>query len=241
MYLAPFKANGKPLQVQGFLSAFERTARRNAATLSALSAYGVALVGLDPAMTLVYRQEYAKLLGDRAPQVMLPQEWLASLPQGQDAAERSAQAPFHLLAHCTEKTNAPAAVGLWQTVFARHGLSLTVADSGCCGMSGTYGHEARNVETSRIIYAQSWDAIVQRHPGALTDTSPSKRGQASDMRHADAVPVAARGTASALSPVLLADGYSCRSQVDRLAGRTLAHPLQALLTVMRTRSNQSKP
>ncbi len=241
VYLAPFKANGKPLQVQGFLSAFERTARRNAATLSALSAYGVALVGLDPAMTLVYRQEYAKLLGDRAPQVMLPQEWLASLPQGQDAAERSAQAPFHLLAHCTEKTNAPAAVGLWQTVFARHGLSLTVADSGCCGMSGTYGHEARNVETSRIIYAQSWDAIVQRHPGALTDTSPSKRGQASDMRHADAVPVAARGTASALSPVLLADGYSCRSQVDRLAGRTLAHPLQALLTVMRTRSNQSKP
>ncbi|MCO6716956.1 hypothetical protein KQH23_31505, partial [Streptomyces sp. CHB19.2] len=61
VFLAPYRANGKPLQVQGFLGAFERTARRNAAQLASLAGFGVKLVGLDPAMTLVYRQEYAKV------------------------------------------------------------------------------------------------------------------------------------------------------------------------------------
>ncbi|MFP3656181.1 hypothetical protein, partial [Burkholderia sp. SIMBA_052] len=32
--------------------------------------------------------------------------------------------------------------------------------AGCCGMSGTYGHEARNLATSKAIYAQSWAAHV---------------------------------------------------------------------------------
>jgi Fe-S oxidoreductase len=32
---------------------------------------------------------------------------------------------------------------------------------------------------------------------------------------------------------LLADGYSCRSQVKRKEGVTILHPLQALLAVVR--------
>jgi len=32
---------------------------------------------------------------------------------------------------------------------------------------------------------------------------------------------------------LLADGYSCRSQVKRKDGATILHPLQALLAVVR--------
>ncbi len=226
VYLAPFKANGKPLQVQGFLSTFERTARRNAITLSTLEAFGVPLVGLDPAMTLVYRQEYVKLLGKQAPQVLLPQEWLASLTPTVDMADPRAAMSYHLLAHCTEKTNAPAAVIQWQVAFERHGLTLTVADSGCCGMSGIYGHETRNIETSKIIYAQSWSTIIQRHPLAPA-TTPTSLPDASVM-----------GDRS-VAPVLLADGYSCRSQVERLAGRMLAHPVQALLDVLRTRAAQS--
>jgi Fe-S oxidoreductase len=60
VWLAPFRPNGKPLQVQGFLSAFDQAARRNAQMLSTLARSAIPLVGLDPAMTLVYRQEYLK-------------------------------------------------------------------------------------------------------------------------------------------------------------------------------------
>ncbi|MCO6058056.1 FAD-binding oxidoreductase [Pseudomonas sp. MOB-449] len=194
--LAPYLPNGKPLQVLGFIGAFEKAARKNASMLNELGGQGVKLVGLDPAMTLVYRQEYRKLLGDQAPDVLLPQEWLI---QALDDAHHPAPATgddYYLLGHCTEKTNAPAATALWPEVFRRLGLNLRMASVGCCGMSGTYGHEAANRGTSEKIYDLSWRSIVE---------GPAGKAQ------------------------LLANGYSCRSQADRLSGIALSHPVQALL------------
>ncbi|VVP80946.1 hypothetical protein PS914_02186 [Pseudomonas fluorescens] len=191
VFLAPYSANGKPLHVQGFLGAFAKAAIRNATQLKALADCGVSLVGLDPAMTLVYRQEYQKVPGlNDCPKVLLPQEWLVdALPEN----PHTATGTFRLLAHCTEKTNVPASSAQWETVFARLGLKLMTEASGCCGMSGTYGHESRNQDTSRTIFEQSWAGKLD------------KKGEA------------------------LATGYSCRSQVKRLADRQLRHPLEVVL------------
>lgn len=205
VYIAPFAANGKPLQVQGFLKAFEQAAHFNARSLRELHQYQIPLVGLDPAMTLVYRQEYVKTLGeDQAPAVLLPQEWLVEvLVQSAVSAD---EGTYYFLPHCTEKTNEPGSVGLWQTIYARVGLRLQVQASGCCGMSGTYGHETQNAETSEVIYRQSWGPLVARLNGA---------GR------------------------LLADGYSCRSQVKRKDGQLVLHPLQALLRILRDTATPS--
>jgi FAD/FMN-containing dehydrogenase/Fe-S oxidoreductase len=160
--VAPFVANGKPLHVHGFLKAFQRTAEKNAALLQKLATYGVPLIGLDPSMTLTYRFEYAKALGqDKAPKVQLVQEWLA----GQKTPLRGVKPDqknggFKLLAHCTERTNAAPSIRDWQSVFAAFGQSLTPVDVGCCGMAGTYGHEAANLATSRRIYGLSWSQVV---------------------------------------------------------------------------------
>lgn len=198
IYLAPFSANGKPLQVQGFLKAFETTAARSSKALVALQRTGITLVGLDPAMTLVYRQEYTKIKGAEAPNVLLPQEWLASL-QTKNVDPINGQT-FKFLPHCTEKTNEPGSPALWQQAFSAMGLKLQIIASGCCGMSGTYGHETRNVKTSEVIYGQSWQPLIERHDNDGT---------------------------------LVADGYSCRSQVKRLDGEVLMHPLQVLLDQLR--------
>ncbi|GFM80107.1 FAD-linked oxidase [Pseudomonas cichorii] len=195
VYLAPFAPNGKPLQVQGFLAAFEKAASFNSQSLRKLEAYGIPLVGLDPAMTLVYRQEYSKTLGsENVPTVLLPQEWLAA--QLEESGQVQSGETYYFLPHCTEKTNEPGSVGLWQKAFARTGLKLEVLSSGCCGMSGTYGHETRNAKHSDTIYSQSWQPLVARHNG---------EGR------------------------LVADGYSCRSQVKRQDGQVVQHPLQILL------------
>ncbi|MBU9125172.1 FAD-binding oxidoreductase [Burkholderia multivorans] len=207
VWLAPLAPNGKALHVQGFLRAFERAAIRNATQLAALSCAGVALVGVDPAITLTYRQEYRKVPGlHDVPPVALPQEWLLDvLPDVKGNTQADTQAgdaarAYRLLPHCTEKTNAPDSGKQWVQVFARRGLRLQVQPAGCCGMSGTYGHEARNVDTSRTIYAQSWAAHVD---------APEPAGEA------------------------LATGYSCRSQVKRISARQLRHPLQVLLDQVR--------
>jgi Fe-S oxidoreductase len=208
VFVAPFMPGGKPLHVQGFLQRFRRTAERNAATLSALGGSGVPLVGLDPAMTLVYRQEYRKLPGSRnLPAVLLPQEWLITALKTQ-SPRNVTKKKFRLLPHCTERTNAPAATASWKVVFDAAGLELAMPASGCCGMSGTYGHEARNYETSKTIFAQSWKKHVDACGDHAEDEEPA---------HEE----------------LLATGYSCRSQVKRLDGRQLRHPVAALLDAYR--------
>ncbi|WP_323160288.1 D-2-hydroxyglutarate dehydrogenase YdiJ [Pseudomonas fluorescens] len=189
VYLAPFSANGKPLHVQGFLSAFNRAALRNAGQLRALAEIGVPLVGLDPAMTLVYRQEYLKVPGmEKCPEVALVQEWLLNVMP--EPVDRRREETFRLLAHCTEKTNAPAATRQWEQVFERVGLKLTTQATGCCGMSGTYGHEARNRQTSSVIYEQSWakqiEAPVEKGEALATGyscRSQVKRQADQQLRH----------------------------------------------------------
>ncbi|WP_084632140.1 D-2-hydroxyglutarate dehydrogenase YdiJ [Oceanospirillum maris] len=204
VFIAPFKPNGKPLHVHGMMNQFGRAAADNSEMLRALSETGVPLVGIDPSMTLTYRQEYTKALpeGD-APDVLLLQEWLVSQiatleTHGQHDQQEASQEVF-LLAHCTEKTNAAATIKMWQQVYAALGFKLTLQASGCCGMSGTFGHETANLDTSKTIYSQSWSGIIN-------DTE--KQGR------------------------LVATGYSCRSQVKRLDDQHVPHPLQWLLRVL---------
>lgn len=177
--LAPYLPNGKPLQVHGFSRQFEATARRNACMLNALAATGVPLIGIDPAMTLTYRAEYRQALGDMpSPPVSLLQEWLGqALPATVPPAK---QDTYHLLPHCTERTNAPAAMSDWVGVFAALGHQLKVLPSGCCGMAGTFGHEASNRPLSEDIYRLSWAPPVGRHKdsGTLMASGYSCRCQA---------------------------------------------------------------
>jgi len=178
--VAPFKPNGKPLQVHGFLKAFTKAADANATLLNGLASSGIPLLGLDPAMTLTYRGEYQKVLGTNAPKVYLVQEWLAAQKELLANNKEKFQAgDYLLLAHCTEKTNAVSSVKDWQTVFSQLGQTLKVIETGCCGMSGTFGHEAVNVETSKKIYQLSWSDVINNpaNTGKLTATGYSCRSQ----------------------------------------------------------------
>lgn len=178
--LAPFKPNGKALHVHGFLHAFAKAADVNATYLNGLASAKIPMIGVDPAMTLTYRFEYKKILGDTAPQVLLIQEWLAkqSVHLQQFSSKIKAD-EFTLLAHCTEKTNALSSIKEWQQIFSALGNKLSVVETGCCGMSGTFGHEAANLETSKTIFALSWQKIVQNPANAnrLTATGYSCRSQ----------------------------------------------------------------
>ena len=67
----------------------------------------------------------------------------------------------------------------WQAVFAAAGGTLRVLPSGCCGMAGTYGHEAEHRATSEQIYAMGWSKQVARwaRSGRLLATGYSCRSQ----------------------------------------------------------------
>ncbi|KDB46094.1 D-2-hydroxyglutarate dehydrogenase YdiJ, partial [Glaesserella parasuis] len=159
----PFNPTGKAQHIKGFLHKFANTARTQAELLNRVAKLGIAMVGVDPALTLIYREEYRQILKDDCGEfkVLLAHEWLlAQLKNGSlDHCKKSAETdrlPWHLFAHCTESTSLPNSLKEWQQIFAHFGETLTEENIGCCGMAGTFGHETKHLAMSKGIYAQSW-------------------------------------------------------------------------------------
>lgn len=198
----PFRSNGKGLHIKGFLGAFRRAAARNVRLLQTAADFGVPLVGLEPAVTLTYRDEYPHELPEACAglRVELLQEYLcahsAELSESCAPTLGESRASFELFGHCTERTFAPQSGQAWQRVFQAAGLSLELADVGCCGMCGVFGHEAEHLAESKGVYAMSWGKALSQQAAA--------------------------------NGLMLATGHSCRSQVKRFSDFTPRHPVQVL-------------
>ncbi|GAA0849401.1 FAD-binding and (Fe-S)-binding domain-containing protein [Marinobacter szutsaonensis] len=180
VWLLPFHPNGKPLHVHGFLKQFEAIAGRHSNLLNSYTKYDIPLVGIDPSMTLAFRSEYRKYVGPDVPKVMLPQEFLAArIGQLSPGFKLRAEEQVALMGHCSEKTNAAGSMDQWRQVFAALGIGIRIETTGCCGMAGTYGHETRNIETSRAIYDLSWGPKIStlKDCGTILATGYSCRSQ----------------------------------------------------------------
>ena len=160
VYVAPLFPNGKTMQVKGFLSQFSRLVHKNTAYLTQLTTLDIPLVGIDPSITLTYRDEYQKVTGVNLG-VQLPQEWLVTLLRKLPVKVNTDKETYYLLSHCTEKTACVAAEEQWQAIFAAFGCELKPLPAGCCGMAGAYGHEVEHVVLSRKLFEMDW----QRHLG----------------------------------------------------------------------------
>nr|WP_255699935.1 FAD-binding and (Fe-S)-binding domain-containing protein [Jiella avicenniae] len=177
------QANGKALHVLGKLDRFEATARRALAREAELVTSGMPLVGIEPAVNCLHADEYRELRKAPSPVVSV-EAFLASEIAVGRIAPRTGQgsASFALFQHCTGKTADPASTGRWLAIFRHLGLDLDPEDTGCCGMSGFFGHEAPNAEMSKKLFAMSWQPKLARHaPGTALATGFSCRCQAKRM------------------------------------------------------------
>ncbi|MCE2573217.1 D-2-hydroxyglutarate dehydrogenase YdiJ [Motilimonas eburnea] len=162
--ILPFKPNGKPQHIKGFLQDFAKTAKNAADFLNQIAQLNIPMIGTDPALVLCYRDEYNKALGDDRGQfkVELFQEWLTPrLAELEPFA--ASNMTFYLFGHCTEKTNLPNSTADWQQIFTAFGAQLKPVSVGCCGMAGTYGHDAKQYENSKGIYSLSWQQELAKH------------------------------------------------------------------------------
>ena len=165
VFVPPYIPNGKGLHVKGFLQRFKKLVTKNQSYLQKLSNYGVPLLGIDPSVTLTYRNEY-QTIAKNTVRVELLQEWLASIVETAKFPKYHSQHVFKLFSHCTEKTALSQTNQLWQKIFSRMGLTLEIVETGCCGMAGTYGHETEHLENSQGIYNLSWATPVEQHDPA---------------------------------------------------------------------------
>ena len=201
--LLPFKPNGKAQHVKGFLSRFANTANSSSEFLNQVAKLNIPMLGMDASMVLCYRDEYAKILGDKRGDftVLLAHEWLLSFIKQDQTVKlenKNTQTTYKLFAHCTEKTALVNSENEWLDIFTHFGLTLEKVSVGCCGMAGTYGHEKSNLANSKGLFDLSWQPKL----------------------------------AKLENEQILATGFSCRSQVKRLTELKARHPVEALVAIL---------
>ncbi len=205
---------GRTYLATGMVAAARREARRTLEALAPYVARGLPVIGLEPSCLLGLRDEFRTLLpGDGsaalASAAMTFEEFLI---RERDAGrltlplERSPHARALVHGHCHQKAFGamPAVVAALRLV---PGLEVETIASGCCGMAGAFGYEARHLETS-LKMAEL--ALLPAVRGAAADTvivadGTSCRHQIRDGAGRSAVHVA-RVLAAALRRPSAADG-----------------------------------
>jgi len=151
--LLEYQPSGKVFHVRGNLQSFKNTALANTAWLKPVHNAGIPIVGLEPATTLLWRDEYLYETGEEhCIPVMLPQEWLIT----QDLSSLQLQGRWRLFPHCIEKAQAFESQKQWKCVFEELGAELELIETACCGMGGLFGHEREHQQQSLTIWEQHW-------------------------------------------------------------------------------------
>jgi len=195
VFTAPISENGKALHVRGYGVAFNATARKATRDLSDFARTGASLIGIEPAVVMLYRQEYESLPSSSSYRVSSIDEFLFDHLDRLPSSDRPTdERTYRLFLHCTEKTAEPRTAERWRVIFSTMGGRVEVVRAGCCGMAGLFGHEAENFGKSRKLFDMSWADHI------------SDDGS-----------------------IVLATGYSCRTQAQRFHGGHFRHPIEVIL------------
>lgn len=151
--LLEYKPSGKAFHIRGNLKAFNKIAHQNFRWLKPVMNAGIPIVGIEPATTLLWRNEYPRSIGKRIKlPVMLPQEWLIH----ENLSTIKIQGNWRLFPHCIEKASSKEHQLLWQQLFSNLGANLEIIKTACCGMGGLFGHEREHQQQSHTIWEQHW-------------------------------------------------------------------------------------
>lgn len=196
-------SGSKGAHVKGMRARYEARAGKQISALHTLTRLGKPMLGVDPAFVLLTRQEY-RHLDDAVPRVLLIQEFLhAEITSGMSWRKAETARPSKLLLHCTETSAVPNSGHLWREVFDALAIPVEPIKTGCCGMSGTFGHEREHLGMSQNLFDATWRKHVE-----------------------------GEGT-------VLATGFSCRCQVDRLSETKAVHPMALIAKSFSNTSNKS--
>ena len=155
--------SGRAYLSKGFLEEARQVAERNVDVFAKLASAKTPLVGIEPSALLTFRDEYPRLVADRAraeqvaEHTLLVDEFLAAeIGAGRITPEAFAsdERLIKLHGHCHQK----ALSDLSATVVmlsAPAGYHVDVIPSGCCGMAGSFGYEAEHFEVSMAIGEQT--------------------------------------------------------------------------------------
>lgn len=153
--------SGRPGISKGLLKRTKAIAQKNIALFKDVIHPNEPLIGIEPSAILTFRDEYPKLLkGEEkkdanalAQNVYLIDEFIANeITKGHITQEQFTDAPQHIIfhGHCHQK--ALSSNRFSQTLMEiPKNYTVEVLNTGCCGMSGSFGYEKDKYEMSMQI------------------------------------------------------------------------------------------
>ena len=202
VHLPTCAPSGRAHLSKGLLDEARRYAERNVAVFGASK---LPVIGLEPSAILGFRDEYPKLLrGEeqrRAQQLanrvytfdeFLFRELEAGRISPEDFGPRRLNMVLHV--HCHEKALGDKAVCATALSLPKN-FAVTLLDSGCCGMAGSFGYEAEHYDLSVRIAEQS---LLRHLRGLPTDTVVVANGTSCRHQVKDLLQIRAVSTAEAL-------------------------------------------
>lgn len=171
------KCCGRPLISKGLLREARAHAEWNVAALTSRELRDLPLLGLEPSCVVSYRDEYTDFRLGEAAEALAARTWMLEdflADRHADDADR----PFReerrrvlLHGHCHQKS----VLGMNRTVQALRmvpGYDVTLLNTGCCGMAGTFGYEKEHYDLSlRIGELSLFPPVRDADPETLVVTA----------------------------------------------------------------------
>ncbi|OHE82874.1 MAG: hypothetical protein A3G75_13775 [Verrucomicrobia bacterium RIFCSPLOWO2_12_FULL_64_8] len=181
---------GRPLYDWGFLDLAKKLLRETLDVLAPVLDADVPVVGLEPSCVSVFRDE---LLGffpndPRAQKLAASTLTLSELLARDNVTLPVLPRKAIVQAHCHHK--AVMRFDAEEALLRKMGLDLTHPDSGCCGMAGAFGFDAKHYDLSMKLGERVLLPMIRE---------------------------------SSADTLILANGFSCREQIEQGTGRKTLH------------------
>jgi len=188
---------GRPYYDYGMLDHARRALTQVLEVLAPQLDAGLPVVVLEPGCLSVFRDELRQLMPDDARAQNLSRQ-VTSLGELLQKRNMKATAPPRVFvqSHCHQKTLWGATADL--DVLKSAGCEVIAPDTGCCGMSGSFGYKPAHLEASKRIAELALLPALAKAPDA----------------------------------VVMANGFSCREQIESLAGRPTLHLAEVLASML---------
>lgn len=154
-----YAESGRTYISKGFLKQAKKLALKNIASLKVFADKGIPVIGLEPSAVLTFRDEYKRLTDDEkstdaiSKNVFLLEEFIAlEIEKGvitRHSFTKETQA-VKIHTHCHQKALSNQKV-TFDMLNLPENYSVSIINSGCCGMAGSFGYEKEHYEVSMQI------------------------------------------------------------------------------------------
>ena len=188
---------------KGFLTDAKKFANKNVSIFKDLITSETPLLGVEPSAILSFRDEYLRLVDDKAAakklaensfiiEEFLKQEIAVGNITKEQFTKKHATVKIH--GHCHQKALSNTS-RTFDILNLPENYKVTIIASGCCGMAGSFGYEKEHYEISMRIGENSLFPAIRKSPEAT---------------------------------IISANGTSCRHQIKDGTGRQAQHPVSIL-------------